>query len=177
MFFVGVITYNSIKKYNEELKYLTYPLEYTELVEKYADEFSIDKYLLYAYIKTESGFDPNAVSSANAIGLTQITNETFAWIKLKHAPYEELVFEDLFNPETSIRFGAYFISRNMERYNNDISTAAAAYHSGWGTVDALLEKQESDILLEFPYEQMSNYVYKIDKAYNAYLELYTMKNE
>ncbi len=169
--------YTEIKEYNEELKYLAYPLEYSEYVEKYAEEFGIDKYLLYAYIKTESGFDNEAVSSANAIGLTQITNETFAWIKLKHAPYEELVFEDLFNPELSIRFGAYFISRNMERYNNDIATAAAAYHSGWGTVDALLEEQESDILLEFPYEQMSNYVYKIDKAYTAYLELYTNQEE
>ncbi len=94
-----------------------------------------------------------------------------------YAPYEDLVFEDLYDPELSIRFGAYFISTNMERYNQDVKTAAAAYHNGRGAVDALLEEQESDILLEFPYEQMSNYVYKIDKAYNAYLELYTTQEQ
>ena len=30
----------------------------------------------------------------------------------------------------------------MERYNGDVATAAAAYHSGWGTVDALLQMEE-----------------------------------
>lgn len=141
-------------------------------VEKYAEEFGVDKYLILAVIKTESGFDPNAKSNADAIGLTQITEETFAWIKLKLCPKEELVFEDLYKPDVSIRFGTYYIARNMERYNGDVNTAAAAYHSGWGTVDKLLEEYNTEILTQFPYTQMENYVQKINKAYNAYLELY-----
>lgn len=170
----GLYLVNSfIGKQFVEIRHAQYPLKYMNSVEKYAEEFELDKYLLLAFIKTESGFNPNAVSHADAIGLTQITEETFEWIKLKMCPYEDFVFEDLFDPDTSIRFGAYYISRCMQRYNGDIDTAAAAYHSGWGTVDGLLGDDENGMLTEFPFEQMENYVYKINKAYNAYLELYT----
>ena len=160
---------------SEKFQQVTHPLKYQEYVEQYADEFGIDKYLLYAFIKTESSFDPQAQSSAGAIGLTQITEETFSWIKLKLCPKENIVFEDLYKPDVSIRFGAYYISRCLDRYSGSIETAAAAYHSGWGTVDKLLAQQGTQTLVEFPYAQMSNYVYKINKAYTSYQEIYQNK--
>lgn len=160
-----------------KLRYATYPLKYMESVEKYAQEFNIDKYLLLSFIKTESGFDKYAKSSADAIGLTQITEETFAWLKLKMCPDEDMEFADLYDPDTSIRFGAYYISRCLDRYNNHIDTAAAAYHSGWGTVDSLLNESGQEYLTEFPYTQMNNYVYKINKAYSNYTQLYNNKTE
>ena len=159
----------------EKFQQISYPLKYQEYVEQYAEEFDIDKYLLYAFIKTESSFEPEAQSSAGAIGLTQITEETFSWIKLKLCPKENIVFEDLYKPDVSIRFGAYYISRCLERYSGSIETAAAAYHSGWGTVDKLLAQQGTDVLVEFPYAQMNNYVYKINKAYTSYQEIYQNK--
>jgi len=160
---------------SESVKKATYPLKYSMYVEQYAQEFDIDPFLLYSFIKTESSFDPQAVSNAGAIGLTQITEETFSWIKLMLCPKEDIVFEDLYKPDVSIRFGAYYISRCLERYNDSIDTAAAAYHSGWGTVDKLLREQGTDTLTEFPYTQMSNYVYKINKAYTTYQEIYQNK--
>ncbi len=161
--------------HSEKFMKSTHPLKYQVYVERYAEEFKIDKYLLYSFIKTESGFDPKAKSEAGAIGLTQITEETFQWIKLMLCPKEELVFEDLYEPEISIRFGAYYISRSLYRYSGSVETAAAAYHSGWGTVDRLLENQGGNILTEFPYPQMNNYVYKIMKAYTIYQEIYLNK--
>ncbi|MDL2324755.1 lytic transglycosylase domain-containing protein [Ruminococcaceae bacterium OttesenSCG-928-A16] len=161
----------------EGIKKQNYPLEYTELVEQYAAEYSLDPYLVYAFIRTESGFNPKAQSSAGARGLMQMTDETFEWLKQKIAPDEPLTFEDLFLPNVSIRFGSYFLSLCIARYNGDISTAAAAYHSGWGTVDRLLEEgehtQNGIHLTTFPYEQMNNYVRKINKNYQKYLALYT----
>ena len=181
-FFIGVavfifVTYlmYSYSVNTEKFQKVSYPLKYQEYVEQYATEFGIDKYLLYAFIKTESSFEPEAQSSAGAIGLTQITEETFSWIKLKLCPKENIVFEDLYKPDVSIRFGAYYISRCLERYSGSIETAAAAYHSGWGTVDQLLAQQGTDVLVEFPYAQMSNYVYKINKAYTSYQEIYQNK--
>lgn len=165
----------SASGYKEKIEHTLYPLKYSEYVEKYADEFSIDPYLLYAFIRTESSFEPEAVSTAGAIGLTQITEETFSWIKLMLCPKEDIVFEDLYKPEVSIRFGAYYIHRCMDRYSGSIETAAAAYHSGWGTVDKLLERQGTEVLTEFPYTQMKNYVYKINKAYTSYQEIYLNK--
>ncbi len=40
----------------------------------------------------------------------QITEVTFDWIKPKIAPTESLTFDDLYDPETNIRFGTYFVS-------------------------------------------------------------------
>ncbi|MEG0019584.1 MAG: lytic transglycosylase domain-containing protein [Oscillospiraceae bacterium] len=172
-----VVGYIFIKKEQNEMIKATYPLKYMEEIEKYSQEFGVNKYLLLSFIKTESGFDEKAKSSAGAIGLTQITEETFSWIKLKLCPGEDVVFEDLYLPDTAIRFGAYYISRCLERYEYSVDTAAAAYHSGWGTVDKLLEEQQSDVLVDFPYSQMKHYVYKINKAYNQYQELYEKKDE
>ena len=81
-------------------------------------------------------------------------------------------YRDLFEPETSIKYGAYLISRSLCRYCRDVSTAAAAYHSGWGTVDRLLSENNEEILTEFPYANMNNYVYKINKTYSVYKQLY-----
>ena len=49
-----------------------YPVKYQTLVEQYAEEYSLDKYLVYAVIKVESGFDENAVSRVGARGLMQM---------------------------------------------------------------------------------------------------------
>ncbi|MBR5520633.1 MAG: lytic transglycosylase domain-containing protein [Oscillospiraceae bacterium] len=164
--------YYAWSDYYDRLQHEFYPLGYHEYVEKYAEEFGLDPYLIYSFIKTESNFEPEAISNAGAIGLTQITEETFSWIKLMLCPKEDIVFEDLYKPEVSIRFGAYYISRCLERYSGNVDTAAAAYHSGWGTVDKLLAEQGTEVLIEFPYTQMNNYVYKINKAYTSYQEIY-----
>ena len=159
-----------------EAKQEGYPLTYEQEVEHWAATYGLDPYLVYAVIRTESGFDPAAESTAGARGLMQMTEDTFNWVKSKIAPQEALTFEDLYDPETSIRFGCYFLSYCMEKYEADISTAAAAYHSGMGTVDSLLEdeKYTSDgVRLEhFPYNQMAHYVQKVNDSYNTYRELY-----
>lgn len=154
---------------------ISYPIKYQKYVEKYAAEYRVDPYLIYAVIRTESGFDPKAVSSAQARGLMQMTEETFLWLAPQCAPGEELTFDDLFDPETSIRFGTYYLSRSLNRYG-DVATAAASYHSGWGTVDRLLEQDEyrlnENTLKEIPHNQMHHYVKKIERSYQTYCELY-----
>lgn len=160
---------NYIDKYN-------YPIKYEELVEQYATEFGVDPYYVYAVIRTESSFRPSAVSEAGARGLMQMTEETFDWLKPKLAPEEDLTFDDLYSPPTSIRFGVYFLSLCLERYGGDMATAAAAYHSGWGTVDGLLQEggntQDGVTLSVFPRRQMAHYVDKVMKSYTKYLQLY-----
>ncbi len=153
-----------------------YPQEYANEVDYWAGAYRLDPNLIYAVIYTESGFDPNAQSDADAIGLMQMTSDTFDWVKSKIARNEPLVFEDLYTPEVSIRFGTYFMAYCMDKYAGDVPTAAAAYHSGMGTVDELLQDtqytEDGVTLSEFPYPQMSNYVHKINENYTHYKELY-----
>lgn len=126
--------------------------------------------------RTESGFDPVATSSVDARGLMQMTEETFLWLRSKIAVDEDLAFADLYDPDTSIRFGCYYLYLCLERYNGDVATAAAAYHSGWGTVDNLLRMEEhsadGQTLQGFPYSQMNHYVNKITSCYGAYQRIY-----
>ena len=60
---------------------LLYPRKYEQLVEKWAATYELDPLLVYAFIRTESGFDPQATSSVNARGLMQMTEETFLWMR------------------------------------------------------------------------------------------------
>lgn len=155
---------------------LLYPRKYSRQVEQWAAEYELDPLLVYAFIRTESGFDPAATSSVEARGLMQMTEETFIWLRSKIAPDEGLLFANLYDPETSIRFGCYYLHLCMERYNGDVATAAAAYHSGWGTVDALLQMEEhsadGETLQGFPYSQMNHYVKKITSCYARYQRIY-----
>ena len=153
-----------------------YPRKYEALVEQWADTYDLDPLLVDAFIRTESGFDPQATSTVDARGLMQMTEETFIWLRSKIAPDEGLLFANLYDPETSIRFGCYYLHLCMERYNGDVATAAAAYHSGWGTVDALLQMEEhsadGETLQGFPYNQMNHYVKKITSCYARYQRIY-----
>lgn len=163
------------------LRRAAYPVRYEESVERWASEYGVDPLLIYSVIRTESGFDPEAESSVGARGLMQITEETFDWIKSKIAADEEIGFDGLYDPDTNIRFGSYLVSVCLSRYGGDVSTAVAAYHSGMGLVDSLLESTEYSgdgvTLHTFPYAQMRNYVYKINRCYETYQSLYGLKGE
>mgnify|MGYP000939083483 CR=1 FL=1 len=165
--------------FRRQVDTMEYPCRYNEYVEYYAGKYNIDPLILYSFIRTESNFNPNAQSNVGARGLMQITEETFDWIKLKIAPSEDLTFNDLYDPETNIRFGTYFVSYCLLRYHDDLATAAAAYHSGWGTVDNLLAQAEyssdGETLDHYPYPQMRLYVRKITNSYQRYQDIYNEK--
>ena len=74
---VGIVGFTQLSESWEKSKY---PLEYQDLIEKYAAQYDLDPYFIAAVINTESGFDASAVSSAGAQGLMQIMPETAEWI-------------------------------------------------------------------------------------------------
>lgn len=153
-----------------------YPRRYEAFVHAYAAEYGVKENVIYAVIRTESEFNPHAESAVGARGLMQITDETFEWIKSKIASEQPITFDDMYDPATNIRFGVYLFSVCLARYEGDLSTAAAAYHSGMGLVDGLLQQAETSddgkTLSSFPYKQMNLYVYKIQKNYQRYCALY-----
>lgn len=158
-----------------QLAEMEYPRRYEKYVTYYADKYDLDPLVLYAFIRTESNFDPEAESNAGARGLMQITEITFDWIKSRIAPTESLTFDDLYDPEVNIRFGSYYVAYCLLEYG-DLATAAAAYHSGLGTVGELLANPDYSAdgrtLKEFPYPQMRRYVHKITTSYAHYCEIY-----
>ena len=129
------------------IEQMEYPRRYQEYVEYYADKYSLDPLLLYAFIRTESNFDPNAESDVGARGLMQITSDTFDWIKSRIAPTEDLTFDDLYDPETNIRFGSYFVAYCLLQHS-DLGTAAAAYqYFEEGSKGTLSPGKRADLVL------------------------------
>lgn len=159
--------------YETALEFL-YPKKYTEYVEYYAEEYGIDETLIYAVIRTESGFDPEAVSDADAIGLMQMTEETFDWLTMKTG--EDYEFNDLFTPEVSIKYGTYFLSVLQNEYAIT-ETVIAAYHAGMGNVSSWLDNPEysddGQNLKNIPISDTAHYVDKVMSAMDFYYKIYT----
>lgn len=154
-----------------------YPLRYTDLVETYAGEYGVEPSLVYAVIRTESGFDPEAVSSAGARGLMQLTEDTLDWAVSKSPDKEELTVEDLFRPEVNIRYGVYVLKLLGEQWKVK-ETVLAAYNAGQGNVRKWLADErystDGETLSDIPFSETKAYVEKVLKAQEMYRELYDL---
>ncbi len=154
--------------------YTEHPIKYEQYVERYSKEFGLDKYLVYAVIKTESGYDSGAVSNVGARGLMQIMEDSFDWIKFKLGD-EETVYSDMFYPEDNIRYGCFLLGYLYEEFGN-VEAAMAAYHAGRGAVNGWLENpaysSDGEHLDVIPISDTAHYVDKITTALGTYKELY-----
>lgn len=166
LFFAVNVCYDTVMEH-------LYPKKYSEYVEMYAAEYEIDKYLLYSVMRTESGFDPDSVSSAGASGLTQITEDTFEWLLTKTD--ESYSFDDLFTPEISIKYCAVFLSILQNEYGVT-ETVIAAYHAGMGNVSSWLAdsrySDDGEHLKTTPISDTNHYIDKVMSAMDNYYKIY-----
>ena len=151
---------------------LLYPRPWSATVSKYAAEYRLPEYLLYALIRSESFFQPRIVSGAGAVGLTQLMPATAADIakKLKVADYS------LTDPEINIRFGAYYLAEMIRRSDNRIMPACFAYNAGISRVRGWQKKAQGlpeDLFLEsLEYAETRDYGRKLLSAATVYGVLY-----
>lgn len=170
---VGICNIENICK-----KYV-YPIKYGSCVEKASYETGLDKYLIYAVIKTESNFNPEATSDVGARGLMQLMEDAFEWVKFRMNDERKVSYEDMYSPEYNVEYGSYLLKLLYDEYG-DVETAVAAYHSGRGSVNEWLKNEEysSDgkTLDNIPSDTTAHYVNKVMKAYEAYTNLYEKDN-
>lgn len=146
------------------------PLKYTDIVEKYSNEYGLDKYLIYAVISTESDFKPTAKSDAGAMGLMQLMPETAVWIGNKISLSVEL--DSLFDPDTNIHLGCAYLSYLFSRFDGDIKKVICAYNGGEGNVREWASKY-SDSLDYIPFKETRKYLKKVTVRYEIYTEIYS----
>lgn len=153
---------------------LRYPRKYREYVETYAARFDVPDTVLYAVMRTESGFDSAAESSAGAVGLMQLMPDTFRWLT-QDILHEYLEDGMRYDPETSIRYGACLLSRYYLRFGR-WDLAFAAYNAGESRVDGWLSDETladgTGGLRKIPYRETRRYVSKVQKAVGVYEKLY-----
>jgi len=103
---------------------------YDDLVKKYAGMYGLDWRLVVAQMFQESGFNPRKRSWAGEKGLMQVMPRTA----------RELGLRNLYDPESSIKAGTYYMKKLLGRFSpsiklqDRISFALAAYHVGYNHV-------------------------------------------
>lgn len=151
-----------------------YPTRYEEFVIECSEKYGLEASLILAVIRCESGFRPDAVSRAGAVGLMQIMPDTGAWIaeKLFWPDYSE---DFLLDPARNIEAGCWYLAFLRNMFGNDLRIVCAAYNAGQGTVGRWL----SDVryfrngkLLRIPYPETAAYVERVLSSEERYRQLY-----
>jgi len=171
---IYILLFNGIKLQNIIMKKI-YPINYSEYVYNYAQEYNVDPLLVFAIIKAESNFDPNIVSKSNAKGLMQLMETTANEIASK-LEIEYIENKTIFNPEINIKIGIRYFKDLLNLYDGNQLLAMTAYNAGIGNVDkwiqnGIIKKDGSDIE-NIPFKETNNYVRKIIRDYRIYQELY-----
>lgn len=143
-----------------------------------AQKYHIDPLLIRALIWRETNFDPNMVGLAKERGLMQVTPVTGQeWATAsKKMFYHD---DDLFDPETNIDAGAWYLSRAIKRWpqaDDPVPFALAEYNAGrtnalrW--VDAAAPNSSAAFLKQIDYPSTRRYVETILQKYHEYQNNY-----
>ena len=154
-----------------------YILLYRDLIEQYAKDYNLSPAFVSAVIKNESSFDARAMSGVGARGLMQLMPDTAEWIagKLRVDGY---AFERMYDPESNIRFGCWYLNYLSKLYLGDPVAVTAAYHAGQGQVkvwlsDPLISENGYSLPIEsLPEGPTKNYAGKVLRDYGIYQEKY-----
>jgi len=113
------------------------------IVEAAAIKGGVDSALALSIAKVESNFNPNAVSSSNALGLMQLKMDT-AVKDIYETIYQQTVLPEsrtLFDPKENAKLGVAYLWLIQKKYFKEIEDkdkleycTIAAYNAGAGTV-------------------------------------------
>lgn len=123
---------------------------YDDLITEASKKHGVSFSLLKALIKTESDFNPRAISSAGAKGLMQIMPENIRALNIK----------DPFDPLENIMGGARYLKQLITRFDGKLPMALAAYNAGPNIVDRYKRIP--------PFKETEDFVEKVMKYYSIF---------
>jgi soluble lytic murein transglycosylase-like protein len=120
---------------------------FEEIIQNASEKYNVDADLVKAVIQNESNYDPNAVSSAGALGLMQLMPATAA----------NLGVENPMDPEENIEGGVKLLRELLNQFGGNLTNVVAAYNAGAGAV-----QQYGGIP---PYQETQTYVNRVLSTY------------
>jgi soluble lytic murein transglycosylase-like protein len=131
-----------LESYNEDL--------FDHVISEASQTHGVSFSLLKALIKTESDFNPRAVSSAGARGLMQLMPENIKILKIKNP----------FDPRENIMGGTRYLKQLINRFNGKLPLALAAYNAGPGVVEKYQRIP--------PFQETENFVKQVMEYYSLF---------
>jgi soluble lytic murein transglycosylase len=150
---------------------LYYPLAFEAEIADSAERHRVNPYLVAAVINEESGFDPQTVSRAGAVGLMQVMPATAEDMRDRGIVSEEVVGSvSLDDPAANIEFGTAYLRYLVERYH-EVETALAAYNAGLRNADEWAA-QGGNIRDAIGFSETRHFVVRVVRAKERYEEIY-----
>ena len=159
---------------------MKYPLSYRNDVERLCEEYDLEPYFVYSVIRAESLFQDKVYSWAGAIGLMQIMPATGEGIA-KELGIENFEVDNLLDYRTNLRFGTYYLSGLMRKYEEEKVYALCGYNAGPGNAQKWKDNRDSDMEMDefienIPFSETRSYVKRILGFYSIYKNLYEGDN-
>ncbi|MDR0621729.1 MAG: lytic transglycosylase domain-containing protein [Deltaproteobacteria bacterium] len=123
-------------------------------IQKASNTYKVDQALITAVIRSESAFDPNAVSWVGARGLMQLMPNTARMMGVK----------DSFDPEQNIMGGTRYLRMMLNRFNGDVILAVAAYNCG--------PERVARVMAVPNIRETKNYVRTVLRNYDTFLRMF-----
>ncbi len=153
---------------------LRFPMPYRQQVMKNVKKNDLDPSVIYGVMRRESLFDPLARSQVGALGLMQLMPST-ARIVAKSLGLKRPKKYDILSVNNNIKLGTSYFKSVLNRFDDNVSLAAAAYNAGPGNVKKWLPEKEilpADLWVEtIPFKETRNYV----QAVLAYATIFDKK--
>lgn len=149
---------------------LAYPKPFERAVRAEASRHGIPFEHVYATMRQESAYDPDAVSFAGAIGLLQVMPESGARAARRLGlPFER---DRLFDPTWNVRLGVAEMSELFRRFDGALPLVVAAYNAGVARVERWLAEEgelEMDLFVErIPFDETRGYVRRVISHFARY---------
>lgn len=160
---------------------IEFPVAYWPKTYAISEELGLDPYLLLAIARQESTFRAGVVSSAGATGVLQLMPATAKWLADVDSRITREHVGHLKSPFNSIRLGAVYMHRMINRSQGNLVYALASYNAGPGNCDRWRARFPNYALEDFveaiPFGETNDYVKKVLANYAAYHSIYPPPGE
>ncbi|MDC0980236.1 transglycosylase SLT domain-containing protein [Bdellovibrionales bacterium] len=140
---------------------LLFPTPYQQQVKLAAIKFKVYPELIYAIMRQESAFNPNARSPVDAFGLMQILPRTAKKVASANG-IEYKVPEDLYLPFINIQIGSALLQELLTRHNGQFLQTVASYNAAESAINGWFKTRFRGDSMEFvediPYEETQSYI-------------------
>ena len=140
---------------------LRFPMPFQDEVMHQVSSHNLDAAVVYGIMRRESLFDPLARSRVGALGLMQLMPST-ARVVARSLGLKKPAQSDILDVANNIKLGTQYFKSVLNRFDNNIPLAAAAYNAGPKNVKKWLPQDEpmaADLWVEtVPFNETRNYI-------------------